>query len=242
MTHTKEFKNLIHDSTAALAKIVAEEQAHEKDLLDTKTRQKKIQHELEEDIKQRTQKMHDGLQACILSLRQCTDLPISADALVQELHTCFQKIDSAKTLSKFGQGVLQGTSWKTSLGISNDCMQTLYRGAPALFERKEYVNAEKAFFVVCSLDPTQSGYWIGLGHSSFQMHNYPQAINAYSMASALDPQNVWPHIWAANTFEKENDFVYAKMALEEALALLQSQKPKNQELIQELQARIQIKH
>jgi tetratricopeptide (TPR) repeat protein len=92
---------------------------------------------------------------------------------------------------------------------------------------------------MCSLDPTKYDYWIGLGHSSFQVSNYQQAIRAYSMAAGLDPENIWPHVWAANCFEEEHDFEFAKMALNEALTLQKTKMPKNIELIQNLEARIQ---
>ena len=239
MVLIKEFRQLIHESTEAIAGILAQEKADGKDLLSPAVRQKKIQHELENNAETLEKKMHEGLKACILSLDQCHDLPMSVDEVLHELQKCIQPIKSVEDFAQLGQSVFLGTSWKSQLGISNACMQTIYQGARAIFKKKDYKQAEKAFFAICSLDPTQFAYWIGLGHSSFQIKNYPQAINAYSMASAIDPENVWPHIWAANSFEEEKDFHHAKMALNAALSLQMSKTPKNDELIQSLEERVQ---
>ncbi len=59
------------------------------------------------------------------------------------------------------------------------------------------------------------------------------------MASGIAPNNVWPHIWAANCFEAENDKEYAKKALSEAISIQRAATPQNQDLLQSLEERIQ---
>jgi tetratricopeptide (TPR) repeat protein len=195
--------------------------------------------EIEEWSEILEKKLYDGLKSCIFSLEQCHNLPLSKDSIIKELQNCFHSVKNKQHFAQLGQSLLQEISWKKQLGISDECMQSLYEGARALFEGKEFNQAEKAFFVVCTIDPSQYAYWIGLGHASFQIRDYQQAILSYSMASAIDSENIWPHIWAANCFEEENDFHYAKVALNEALTLQRSKMPKNLDIIKSLEERIQ---
>jgi len=118
-------------------------------------------------------------------------------------------------------------------------METLYQGAKALFDAHSYSDAEKAFFMLCSLDPSVFTYWIGFGHTNFQQNNYQEAVTCYSMASMLNPQDIWPHIWAANSFEKEKDPDSTKMALSEALTLEKEKPAPDYEILNSLEYRIQ---
>jgi tetratricopeptide (TPR) repeat protein len=165
---------------------------------------------------------------------------LSKEVVTKELQKCLRPLKSEEHFAQLGLCLFQETSWKQQLGISDRCMQSLYQGARTLFEEKEYTQAEKAFFMICSIDPTQPAYWIGLGHSSFQTQNYQQAIRAYSMAGAMDPENIWPHIWAANCFEEEHEFEAAKLALHEALtlALTLAKTSQNIDLIHTLEERV----
>ena len=239
MVQLKDFEKLVHESAEGLSKIVAQEQTSEKSLLPAAAREKKIQHELEEHTKKMQKKMGEGLRACLQSLEKCHNLPMAKEAVAAELKSCFAKIDTAEALVAMGQAALKNISWKAHLAISDDCMESLYQGAKALFDAQAYNDAEKAFFVLCALDPTASAYWIGFGHTSFQQNNYEQAINGYGMASTLNPEDIWPHIWAGNSFEKQGDHDHAKMALGEALNLEKGKPSPDKEIVRSLESRIQ---
>ena len=219
---------------------MAQEQGEDpqKKLLPQAAREKKIQHELEAHTKKMEKKMEEGLKACIASLDRCHKLPMKKEAVVEELRSCIAKINSPEALAKLGEGMLSNITWKSQLGISNNCMESLYQGAKALFDAKSHHEAEIAFFVLCAFDPTIFSYWVGFGHASFQQHNYEQAINGYTMASSLHPEDVWPHIWAANSFEKHNDPEYAKMALEEALELEKAKPSPDAKIVASLKSRL----
>lgn len=240
MVRTSDLKKLVHESARSLAKMLAAEDQPEKGS-STTARQEKIENEILQHSQDLETKMFEGLKACLLSLDHCLTLPLSKEKVTEELHIAIRSINTKDAFVKLEQGFSQERTWKESLGISDICMQSLYEGARSLFERKEFEPACQAFFVICAIDPSQSAYWIGLGHSSFQLQNYEQALVAYAMAGGIDPENAWPHIWAANCFEEENDFPQAKMALNEAISIEQAKTPKNLELIHALEKRIQTK-
>ena len=241
MSKVQEFEKLIHDSTSALAKLIVQEQNHEGNLLSSGARENKLQHELEVHIKNMERKMEAGLHACIGSLDQCHDLPKMKKEVIEELYHCFQPINSAEALHDMGTAVFSEITWKSKLGISQDCMESLYQGAKFLFDQRNFDESEKAFFMLCALDSAGSAYWTGWGHSSFYLHLYKQAIDAYSMASMLHPEDVWPHIWAGNCFEKEKDIGHAQMAFRDALVLEQAKQKPDTKLIHSLERRLQKK-
>jgi len=238
MVDIKEFEKIMQENATALAKIIIQDQPPENNLLPVAARENKVLLELSEHSRKMRQKIEDGIQLCITSLDSCEKLPMSKESVLEELATCFETIDTPDKTAEAGQAMLSDVSWKNFLHISNNCMECLFQGAKAIFEKKAYDNAEKAFFVLCALDPTIFSYWAGFGHASFQQGNYQQAIDGYSMAAALHPQNMWPHVWAANAFEKQGDHDHAKMALEEALALVKTQATPDVQMIQRLEHRL----
>jgi tetratricopeptide (TPR) repeat protein len=233
----KDFTKITHECARKVAEVLVQEPKQE--MLSKDAQQKKLEHEVYRDLEECQNKMHDGLKACLLALAHSADLPLSVDEVLSELQKAFRPIKNQEDILRLGENIFLGTSWKEQFGISHDCMQSLYQGASFLFENKDFIQAEKAFFVICSLDPSQFAYWVGLGHSSYQNKHYPQSTSAYGMASGLDPKNAWPHIWAANCFEEEKDYTLASRALHEAITLLSSMKPQNVNLISSLEERIQ---
>ncbi len=238
MLQESQLKQYIQEITKELAEILTQDNLQKGKLLTETAQSAKIEHELQSQFESNINTMKNGLTAIINSLRECTDLPLSVDQVIEELYGCLRSIKSVHDLNKIAQSLFSEISLKTYLSISNTCMEALYIGAKNLFDLKEYNHAQQAFFVLCTLDPTQFVHWIGFAHTNFQNKNYQEAINSYAMASALDPTNIWPHIWAANTFEAMNDFHHASMALQNALDQLAQEVPKNQELIQTVEERI----
>jgi tetratricopeptide (TPR) repeat protein len=197
---------------------------------------------MEDSAEKLEHKMYDGLTCCLHCLEQCQSLPLSKEEVKKELQKCLRSIKNKQQFAQLGQSLLQNTSWKDHFGLSDACMKALYEAARTIFEEKDYHRAENAFFVICAIDPTQFAYWIGLGHSSFQIQDYQQALRSYSMASAIDPGNIWPHIWAANCFEEEQEYLFAAMALNEALAIQRSKSPKDLDVILSIEERIRKIH
>ena len=236
----KHLEKKVHESADKLAEVFVKEQASEKNLLPEAARKEKIQHELEDNAKEISAKMQEGLQACITALDSCGDLPKRKNEVIEELKHCFSSIDSDAAFTQLGQAIFDDISWKTQLNISTECMTSLYKGAKFLFENKSFHDAENAFFVLCALDPTIYVHWVGYGHACFHVQNYEKSINGYSMASALEPNDSWPHIWAANAFEKINDREHAKMALGVALELEKEKQTPDADIIGSIENRLHV--
>ncbi len=239
MVQVKAFMEILHENCEKLAKMLAEEKAPENKLVSIAAREKMLQAELENGCILNAIKVYEGLTACIAALKESTESAMPVEAVVAELEKSLQKVSKAKDFDKLGEKLISGKSLNESLHISQNCLKALYEGARAIFEKKNYAQAEQAFFALCSFDPTHFSHWVGLGHASFQNKNYTQAIDAYSIASAIDPDDIWPHIWAANCFEDIKDFADAQTALSCALSLEKANKQQNQELIRSLEERIQ---
>src|SRR5271170_8109958 len=144
MLKENKFKESLHESAKMIAEEVAKEEQHETELQPLKVRQQQIEQEIEQHVLTLEQKMYDGLQTCLIALKECADLPKSYDEVVQELQSCLSLIDSPEVLIKLGESLLSDISWKTSLKISDKCMTTLYLGAKSVFDKKDYEAAEKA--------------------------------------------------------------------------------------------------
>ena len=235
MAKLSSLKNCISQAVVELSKSLVEDISSHEMQHDSALQSHKVQADLEQHVQLLQDAIQKGLTACLEGLEQAPALDLSIEQVLKELKKGMSLIKTEVDLAEFGQNLLMEKSAKMQLGISNTCMEALYQGAATLFETKEYRRAEQAFFFICTIDPTQYAFWVGLGHASFQEQNYPQAIRAYSMASGIDHSNVWPHIWAANCFEKENETQYAKLALEEALSLQST----DQEVTRFIQKRIQ---
>jgi tetratricopeptide (TPR) repeat protein len=239
MLQINELNELIHESAKKLAEAIVKETPETMGLQSSKARVARYTFELEEHIKKLDEKMHDGLQAASFALNECSNPLMSVKEVVDQLYTSLSTIQSTAEFSKLGQDFMENRSWKSHLGISDQCMDALYQGANYIFDKKDYPEAENAFFTLCLFDPIQFDYWVGLGHSAFQNKNNELAIRSYSMASMLNPENLWPHVWAANTFEQNQDFDHAKIALDCAMSLSQAERIKDQSIIQFLENKMQ---
>lgn len=197
----------------------------------------KIAREMMEKAKDTQYKMSDGLEACIAEIKQFS--AHSADSAIKELQSSLKTIHKPEALKSIEENVLSGSSLREQLGISDDTMQTLYQGARTIFDKGCYVDAAKAFFALCNLEPAVSSYWIGLGHANFQNREYSDAVDAYSMLSMCSPNDAMPHIWAANCFKEQHDGLNEKTALEEAVQILKSNQPVRHEILRSCEERLQ---
>lgn len=235
MIHTQELTRVISESIEKVSALLAKDAKDQQ----KKTNKESIQQEVDHNTAYVQEKIAEGLTACLIALKEHPELASQANIVIKELTKCFSVIKTPNQFIELGNVIANNSSWKKQLGISNDCMINLYQGARLLFEKKEIAEAESAFFAICSLDPSQFIFWVGLGHACFHEMNYQQAIQAYSMAAALHKDDVWSRIWAANCFEEENDFSNAKLALDEALSIAKRELPKNSELIESIKLKIQ---
>ena len=238
MLDIQEIQQQVDESVQSIAELIAKNHSPQSKLLPKAAYQDKVAHEIEAHIHSCRQKIEQGLHNCIIALAECVDSPMNKEHVLEELVACFQKIHTAKDLSELGLSISHNISWKQHLSISEKCMESLYHGARLLFEKQHFEAAEKAFYALCSLDPTQEVCWFGLGHSSVLQKKYQEAVDCYCMASSLDPKNVWPHVYAANCFIEIKDYKHAKMALKDALKLQKENKQADAQLTKTIEAQL----
>lgn len=247
MTNTKALEEQVRQEIAsgvhALAAAMVEDIAVPTNALVSKQQQiQKIEEQFISDLDAMKKVCHEGLSYCIGALQELASLDSSIDmaAFKSHLIDSFDRIDSAETVAKLGAELLQGKTWKELLQISNSAIEMLYRGAKSHFDAKSYDKAESAFSFLVVIDPSHYQFWLGLGHSAFNLHHKEKAINAYAMASMVDPVSPWPHIHAANCFEANSDYPHALIALEMAQETNGNSPQKDHALAVDLSQRINL--
>lgn len=237
----EELETAVKDGLGPLAEAIAEETSSPEDkLVSSKARAEKLEAEIRENLDAFTKKCRDGFIACVKEVQAlgAHDPEIDVQGLRDDLQQAFDQLDSLETVENFGMQVLEGESWSDLLHFKESTLQLLYKGAKHLFDEKRYEEAEQAFSFLITLDAKQYPFWLGLGHAAFHLKNWDLATNAYAMASINDPTSVWPHIYAANCFEAQNNFHHALMALEEALEVYKKGGAENKELEEAISRRI----
>jgi tetratricopeptide (TPR) repeat protein len=217
-----ELDQAIESGLGQLAKSVAEESYSPEDRLQTlDAHAKRVEIEIRQDIQNYKKKCHDGMRYLLEALDELShkDTEINLDHLREELQAGFSKLNSLQAIEKMGQEVMQGSTWKKVLGLQESTLNTLYKGAKALFEAGKYSEAEAAFMLLTSLDAAQSTFWLALGHTEFYLNSFAEAINAYEAAGSCESASCWPPLYAANCYEAANDFPKALECAEKAQAL-----------------------
>ncbi|MGK0183140.1 MAG: tetratricopeptide (TPR) repeat protein, partial [Halioglobus sp.] len=90
------------------------------------------------------------------------------------------------------EGLLQDT-----LNISDELLLAMYGAATSLYERDEFEKAEKAHGLLVSLNPGVSDFWLSWGLSLHSSKMFEPALQTYIMASSLNPENPYPHVYSA---------------------------------------------
>lgn len=238
---TEELEKIVSEEVGAVAHTLAEAVHVPNDPLQSLELQEgKIERELSQCMRLAKTRIRDGFKFCIRSVQELarTDLTINLAALEQNVDIAFSRFESVASAKDMCSKVMEGTSWKSLLGLDDVSMDLLYRGAKSLFEKGHHPEAEAAFFFLSTVDYAQYAFWVGLGHAAFQLGNLNQALNAYEMADTCQPGSIWPHIYMANCFEALRDFEEAHICLEAAERELLDSPDKDSELLADLKVRI----
>ena len=121
-------------------------------------------------------------------------------------------IDS-KVLMFFGEG---GT-FKDLKNISNEAMEAIYSVAYNLYQNGKYGESEKVFRFLCFYDHFSSKYFLGFGACKQMLKQYDSAIETFSIASLLEPDDPRPLMYIGDCHMSKNDREKAKMSYETAI-------------------------
>lgn len=205
-----------------------------------KEKVQKIEAEIRADLKSFKQKCTDGFCYCLDSLKELAEMDpeIRLEKIKGNLQQAFGKLSGLEQVHEFGTQAVDGKSWCDLLGFSQETSEALYKAAKYLFEQERYREAEAAFSFITTFDGTNYASWLGLGHANFHCENFHKAIQAYAIAHWCDQTSVWPHMYAANTFEVLHDYKRALVALEHATKTAEKAPQKDRYMQEALKQRL----
>lgn len=93
--------------------------------------------------------------------------------------------------------IAQGNSLQEVLGISENTIESIYKLAKYLYEQQLFEESSGAFYLLAFLNPSCETFWIGLGNSEYFLHNFKEALLAYSLAIQIDEENPHYHLLVA---------------------------------------------
>jgi type III secretion system low calcium response chaperone LcrH/SycD len=123
-----------------------------------------------------------------------------------------------KALGELGNKMLkQGMSPKEAMGVNNSYLENVYAQAYRLYNTGKYVEATHLFRILIMLNAMEPKYMLGLAACFHMLKEYQNAIQTYTMCTALDPQNPIPHYHTSDCFIQMKDYLSAMLCLELAI-------------------------
>jgi len=86
---------------------------------------------------------------------------------------------------------------KELLGISDQCVVSLYALGHQMYQASKYKEAEQIFSLLCLFNHLERKYWLGLGAVKQMQKEYEKAIEAYGYAVLLDYKEPDAHLYGA---------------------------------------------
>ncbi len=81
--------------------------------------------------------------------------------------------------------------------ISDKSQRVLYSIAHSSYVSGKYAEASEIFRFLCLIEADSKKHWMGLGASLQMQASYDEALQPYSLAACIDPQDPSPHFYAA---------------------------------------------
>ena len=113
--------------------------------------------------------------------------------------------------------MIQGMAPKDAMGVSNSYLENVYAQAYRLYNTGKYVEATHLFRILIIMNAMEPKYTLGLAACFHMLKEYYNAIQTYTMCSALDPENPIPHYHSSDCFIQMKDYLSAMICLELAI-------------------------
>lgn len=110
-------------------------------------------------------------------------------------------------------------SFKDIQGITDKEMEAIYSTAYNFYTHGKFDKAKNIFLALTQLDNYKPKYWVGLGASRQMLKDFQPAIDAYGLATLLNPKDPKPLFYASGCFMKLNQTDMAIQALETAIEI-----------------------
>lgn len=152
---------------------------------------------------------------------------VELDQVHQELELAFQNVLLLfeKRPSSEDEMVEQTcnlpSTFRELLGLSDSTIVHFYDAGRNRFDHALYKDAVDIFSVVAWLDPYKLNVWIALGLANMRLEDPNAAVEAFAMASIVNPSAIYPHIYSAQCYLSMHENEMAQDALRMAMETLQ---------------------
>lgn len=111
------------------------------------------------------------------------------------------------------------------LGISDQTLEHFYQAGMRHYAAAHYADAGTIFFTLSVLSPFRFNIWQALGLSEEKLLKHEKALEAFAMATIMDPSSPIPHMHSGACYLAIHDKIHAKATLKHALELIDKQNP-----------------
>lgn len=147
------------------------------------------------------------------------------------------KADSSETsspiLEQFIAAVAENNNFDEIRNNLSEGLDNLYTYAYHFYDHGKYEKAVDFFYVLTRLDSQNFTYWLGLAAAQQMLKQYGKALDCYSVAALLNPENPTAHFYAAGCFFSMGQTDKGLQALDAAELIAQGQQ-KHKMLISQL--------
>ncbi len=113
--------------------------------------------------------------------------------------------------------VNKGMPPKDAIGVSHQYLENIYAQAYRLYNTGKYSEAAHLFRILVMFNAMEPKFTMGLAACFHMMKEYVNAIQTYTMCSALDPGNPIPHYHSSDCYLQMKEYLSAMLCLELAI-------------------------
>lgn len=122
-----------------------------------------------------------------------------------EFQNCHESLKSYWSKWQNGEVDEKETCYKEMLGLSNGTLLDLYDFGVHLFEKEEFSEAEKIFFLLVTIAPEVSSFWVSYGRSLQERGNFTEALTIYNNAKKYHPDTPKLYLFSAECYNSTNE-------------------------------------
>lgn len=110
-----------------------------------------------------------------------------------------------------------GMSPKDAMGINSNILESIYAQAYRLYNTGKYIEASHLFRILIMMNVSEPKYLLGLAACFHMLKEYKNAIETYTMCSAIDPHTPIPYYHSSDCFIQMKDYLSAMLCLQLAI-------------------------
>lgn len=107
---------------------------------------------------------------------------------------------------------------KEALNVNSNVLESVYAQAYRLYNTGKYIEAAHLFRILIMMNVTEPKYLLGLAACFHMLKEYQNAIQTYTMCSALGAQDPIPYYHSSDCFIQMKDYLSAMICLEMTIA------------------------